>query len=213
MAATLLLSGCFDPGEPTADDARVTWAAYPETVVAGEPFSFEAAGPLASNTCGRFDTLFLETTDSSVALSARRLVYTEAWCTDDRQSFYQVRVVELGRSGRYAIRAADGRPLGALVAVDSGRPSLMRAVGEGTLRRAGGCLFFGPGWAHNQRPFPLRDPPDRLHRTADTDTVVHVTGTIRGYVQCGGYGSRPAIEVDSARVTDRTGVDWYPEGP
>lgn len=210
LAFPALLAGCLDPGEPTPDEARVTWAAYPETVRAGELFSLEAAGPLSADACARFDTLVLGISDSSVTLSARRQVYTEAWCTDDRLSFYEVRAVRVPGAGRYPVQAAGGSELGILVARDSAGFSRMRAIGEGTVRHAGPCLFFGPGWAHNQRPFPLRDPPDRLRRVADTDTVVWLAGRLTGYVQCGGYGSRPAIRVDTVRVTDRTGDDWFP---
>lgn len=210
VAAAALLAGCFDPGEPTPGEARVTWAAYPETVLVGERFSLEAAGPLAPDNCSRFDTLMLEVSDSALALSARRLVYTEAWCTDDRRSFYRVQPVTLRRPGRYPVRAPSGVDLGAVVALDSGTFSPVRAVGLGTVRRAGGCLFFGPGWAHAQRPFPLLDAPDRLRRVAGTDTVVRVTGRLYGYRRCGGYGSRPAIRVDSVRITDRTGAGWFP---
>lgn len=200
----------MDPGEPTPDDTPVAWAAYPETVVVGREFSFEVAGPLATNSCARFDTLVLEVSDSAVALAARREVFTEGWCSEGRTSFYEVRALVVPRAGRYPVRTAAGRDLGTLVAADSGIFSAMHTVGEGTVRYAGGCFFFGPGWAHGQRPFPLRDAPARVRRVAGTDTVVRVAGRLRGYSRCGGYGSRPSIRVDSARVTDRTGADWYP---
>lgn len=209
-AAALAAAGCFDPGEPTPQDARVTWAAFPETVATGRPFAFEAAGPLAPNTCSRFDTLVVEVSDSTVTVSAGRLTYTEAWCTDDRVSFYEVRELVLPREGRYRVRTAAGDELGPLVARDGGPFSSSRARGAGTVRYAAECFFFGPGWAHGQRPFPLRGAPDRLRRTADTDTVVWVSGEIRGFERCGGYGTRPAVRVDSVRVTDRTADDWYP---
>lgn len=207
--ALLAVAACFDPGEPTEDDARIAWAAFPDTVLVGEPFAFEAAGPLAVNTCGRFDTLLLAVSDSAVDLAARRLVYTDAWCSDERVSWYEVREAAIPRAGRFPVRTPGGVELGTIVARDSGAFSPSRARGEGTVRSAGGCLFFGPGWAHGQRPFPLRDPPDRLRRVAGTDTVVWMEGALRGYEQCGGYGTRPSVRVDSARVTDRTGDDWY----
>lgn len=212
LAGGALLAGCFDPGEPTPREARVTWAAYPETVVAGREFSFEAAGPLSTNSCGRFDTLFVDRSDSAVTVSSRRQIYTEAWCTDDRLSFYAVRVLTMPWPGRFPVRTAEGRDLGTMVVRDSGAFSNARATGEGTVRWAGGCLFFGPGWAHNQRPFPLRDAPDRLAEVAETDTVVFVGGELWGYRQCGGYGTRPSIRVDTFRVTDRTGDEWYDDG-
>lgn len=209
LALAVAAVACFDPGEPTPDDARVAWATFPDTVLVGEAFAFEAAGPLAVNTCGRFDTLVLDVTDSAVAVSGRRLIYTDAWCSDGRVSWYEVREVRMPRAGRFPVRTADGGELGTIVARDTGAFSPARARGEGTVRSAGGCLFFGPGWAHGQRPFPLRGPPDRLRHVAGTDTVVWLEGTLRGYEQCGGYGTRPAVRVDSMRVTDRTGDDWY----
>lgn len=209
VALVAAAAACFDPGEPTESDARITWAAYPDTVVAGEPFALEVAGPLAPNTCSRFDSLLLDVSGGALTVTGRRLTYREAWCTDDRVSFYDVREVVLPRAGRYAVRTGDGVGLGGLLVLDTGEFSRIRAQGEGTVRTAGGCLFFGPGWAHGQRPFPIRNPPERVRRVADTDTVVHLAGDVRGFVRCGGYGTRPAIRVDSARVTDRTGDDWF----
>lgn len=210
LAALPALGGCLEPGEPTYEDARVAWAAYPETVVVGETFSFEAAGPASTTTCAYLDTLMLEIGDSAATVSARRRVYDNPWCSETRVSFYEVRAVEVARPGRYPVRTAGGRELGALVAVDSGRFSPLTTRGEGTVARAGGCLLFGPGWASNQRTFALRDAPEEVRRVAGTDTVVRVAGDLLGYSLCGDFGSRPTVRVDSARVTDRTVDDWYP---
>lgn len=206
----LLASACLVPGEPVADDAHVAWAAYPDTVVAGATFSFELAGPVARNTCGRLDTARVEVGDSTITLWARREVYPEAWCSDERVSFYEVRSMEMARPGRYTVRTADGRPLGTMMVRDSGTFSRVRTRGEGTLRSGGGCLFFGPGWGSNQRPFALRGAPPRLEALAGTDTVVRVEGVLLGFSLCGGFGSRPSIRVDTAWATGRTGDDWYP---
>lgn len=203
--------GCLDPGEPTPGPARVTWAAFPDTVVAGEVFSFELAGPVSVNSCGRLDTATVVLGDSTIGLSARRSVFLDAMCSDDRISFYQVRAVTVGEPGSYRVHAEDGRELGTLVAVDTGAFSAMGTRGWGTLRAGGGCLFLGPGWAANQRPFALRGATDELRRVAGTDTLVWVEGKLVGFSLCGGYGSRPAIRVDRARVTDSVASDWYPE--
>lgn len=215
-AAALVAAGagstsCLDPGEPTPGPAEVAWAAYPDTVVTGNVFSFEFAGPVSLNSCGRLDTATVALEDSTIRLSARRSVFREAMCSDDRISFYQVRPMTVEEAGSYAVRAAAGRALGTLVAVDSGTFSPMGTRGWGTLRVGGGCLFFGPGWANNQRPFALRGAPGELGRLAGTDTLVHVEGRLVGFSLCGGYGSRPAIRVDRARVTDSVASDWYPE--
>lgn len=211
LVAAAAGAGCLDPGEPTASEARIAWVAYPETVRTGETFSFEAAGPISRNSCGRLDTATVTVTDSGVAVAARREVFREAMCSGDRRSWYQVRALRIERPGRYPILTADGQRLGTLVAVDSGRFSAMAARGLGTLRAGGGCLFFGPGWAANQRPFALRGLPEDVARLAGTDTLVHVVGRLVGYSLCGGFGSRPSIRVDSIRPTGRTGASWYPE--
>lgn len=211
LAAVAASAACLDPGEPTAADARVAWVAYPETVRTGETFSFEFAGPISHGSCGRLDTARVAVTDAAIEVEARRSLYLEAMCSDDRRSFYQVRALRIDRPGRYEIRSG-GRSLGALVASDSGRFSAMTARGLGTLRSGGGCVLLGPGWASNQRPLALRDPPERVRRLADTDTLVHVEGRLIGFSLCGGFGSRPAVRVDSARATGRTAADWYPEG-
>lgn len=213
LAAGAAAVGCLDVGEPTPAPARVAWAAYPDTVVVGETFSFELAGPVSLNSCGRLDTARVAVGDSAIGLSAERSLFLEAMCSDERISFYQVRPLAVERPGRYPVRSADGRDLGTLVALDSGGFSPVRTRGWGTLREGGGCLFFGPGWAANQRPFALRGAPEDLRRTAGTDTLVWVRGTLVGFSLCGGFGSRPAIRVEAGRVTDSTGRDWYPGDP
>lgn len=205
----ILLAACWRVGEPVSDAALVTWAAYPDTVVVGETFSFELAGPVAPNTCGRLDSASLAIRDSVVLLSARRSVYEEAMCSDQPVSFYEARSLTLERAGTYAVRTAEGRDLGRIVALDSGTFSPMRTMGEGTLREAGGCLFFGPGWASNQRPFALRGGGEELRGLAGTDSVVWIDGRLAGFLLCGGFGSRPSIRVDSSRTTGRKAADYY----
>lgn len=207
-AVAVAVAGCWRVGEGTSGEARVTWAAYPDTVVAGEAFSFEFAGPVAHSACGRLDTAILSVADSTIRLDARRTTF-DAMCAGDRVSFYQARAIRLERPGSYAVLTADGRPLGTLMVRDSGRFSPMRAVGEGTLERAGGCLVFGPGWTGNQRPFALRDAPESLDAEAGTDRVVGVAGRLVGFTSCSWYGSRPTIRVDSVWMTDRKGSDYY----
>lgn len=209
--AAVAAAGCLDPGEPTASAARVAWVAYPETVQTAETFSFEAAGPVSQNSCGRLDTVTVTVSDSAVEVTARREVFREAMCSDDRVGWYQVRALRIDRPGRYRVRSAGGRSFGTLVAADTARFTAMSARGLGTLGRGGGCVFFGPGWVGNQRPFALRGLADGLGRLAGTDTLVHVVGRLVGYSLCGGFGSRPTIRVDSARATGRTGDDWYRE--
>jgi hypothetical protein len=209
LAVPAMAWGCLDPGEPVTDRARVTWAAYPETVLVGETFSMEMAGPVSLNTCGHLDTATVAVGDSTIRLDATRVVYPDAWCSDERVAFYEVRVMEMPRPGRYAVRSGGEARLGTMVVVDSGRFSPVTTVGEGTLGRGGGCLFFGPGWAANQRPFALRGAPEGFRRLAGTDTVVRVRGRLVGFSLCGPFGSRPSIRVDSARATGRTGADWY----
>lgn len=208
LAAAVLASGCWRTGEPTPGDALVTWAAYPDTVVAGELFSLEFAGPVAPNQCARLDTAVIEVGDSVVTLSARRSTF-ETMCADQAVSFYEARPLRVEAPGRYRVLTADGLELGELVVVDSGRFSPVRASGYGTVRSAGGCWVFGPGWAANQRPFALRDAPPELRAEAGTRRVVYVRGRLRGFQACGWYGSRPAIAVDSVAVTERTTADYY----
>lgn len=212
VLAALLSAGCFEVGEPVSDRAIVAWAAYPETVLVDQPFSFELAGPVAPNTCGRLDTAAVAVTDSVVRLSADRLVYPEAWCSGERVAFYEVRPLRIGRPGRYPVRTEEGLELGTLVVVESGQFSSIWTRGLGTVREGGGCLLFGPGWASNQRPFALEDAPAAVDRVAGTDTLVRVDGRLVGFSLCGGFGSRPTIVVESVRVTERTGSGYYPEG-
>lgn len=209
VAAAVASAGCWRIGEPTSEAAAVAWAAYPDTVVTGETFSFEFGGPVSRNSCARLDTAAVTVAESTVVVEARRAVF-DTWCADDRVSYYQAGPLRLPEPGRYAVRSATGRDLGVVTAVDSGEFSRMRTVGWGTLRRGGGgCVFFGPGWANNQRPFHLAEIPDRLREEAGTDRVVWVSGRLYGWTLCGAYGSRPRIVVDSARVTEHVARSYY----
>ena len=200
--------GCWRIGEPTADEAVVTWAAYPETVVVAQSFSLEFAGPVSPTTCGRLDTAVVSLTEGEIVLSAERSVY-DASCAGERVSFYHARPFSLERAGEYRLRTRGQLELGSIVAVDSGAFSAMMAVGEGTIRSVGGCWLFGPGWAANQRPFALREAPAHVTAEAGTDRIVHVRGSFAGFTMCGRWGSRPSIRVDTAWVTDRRGRDYY----
>lgn len=187
----------------------MAWAAYPDTVVAGETFSFEFAGPVAGNSCARLDTAGVTVLDSTVRVEARRAVF-DTWCPDERVSYYRAGPLRLPAPGRYAVRSAGGRDLGTITALDSGEFSGMKAVGWGTLQQGGGgCVFFGPGWANRQRPFALAEAPERLEEEVGTDRIVWVRGRLYGWTQCGAYGSRPRIVVDSARVTGRAAESYY----
>lgn len=186
----------------------MTWAAYPDTVAVGKLFSFEFAGPVTPNSCGRLDTAMVVVTDSSIVVSAIRSVYDTS-CSRSRVSFYEAFPLRIDRAGIYEVMSNEGRRLGELVAVDSGGFSRMRAVGVGTLRRAGGCQLFGPGWAYNQRPFALRGAPQEIAQLDDPDRVVFVDGRLAGYTLCGAYGSRPTIAVERAEVTEDDADDYY----
>lgn len=186
----------------------MTWAAYPDTVVVGEIFSFEFAGPVSPNSCGRLDTAMVAVTDSSIVVSAIRSVYDTS-CSRSRVSFYEASPLRIDRAGTYAVVSSGGRRLGELVAIDSGGFSRMRAIGVGTLRQAGGCQLFGPGWAYNQRPFALRNAPPEIAELDDSDRIVFVEGSLVGYTLCGSFGSRPAIEVERAEVTEAGSDDYY----
>lgn len=204
----MTLSACWRIGEPTEHPALITWAAYPDTVVAGSVFSFEFAGPVSPDACGRLDTVFVQVGDSTVILSGRRSVY-DTMCSDTRVSFYEARALEIPNAGVWKVRTVEGRDLGSFVAVDSGSFSPMRATGEGTLQSAGGCLLFGPGWIGNQRPFVLRGDTAGLARLAGSDRRVKLDGHLAGFTLCGAWGSRPVIRVDSASVSDSTGLQYY----
>jgi hypothetical protein len=144
----------------------------------------------------------------AITLAAQRSTFN-AVCANQRISFYEARPLEVASPGTYTVRTTDGRLLGALVATDSGPFSAIRTVGDGTVREAGGCVFFGPGWIGNQRLFALSGSPEAVRRVAGSDRVVHVEGTLRGFSSCGSWGSRPRIRVDTAWVTDRDAADWY----
>ena len=191
-------------------DAVVTWAAYPDTVLVGEVFSFEFAGPVSPDACGRLDTAIVQLTDSEIRLSARRSVY-DTMCSDSPVSFYEARPLRLERAGRWAVTTEHGRDLGSITAVDSGSFAPMRATGEGTVTEAGGCLLFGPGWVGNQRPFALRGASAGVRDEADTGRRLHVSGALGGFTLCGPFGSRPVITVDTAWVTGARDTDYYRE--
>lgn len=191
----------------------MTWAAYPDTVVVGAVFSFEFAGPVTPNACGRLDTAIVVVGDSTIGLSARRSVY-DTMCSSSPVSFYEARPLVLEQSGTYRVRAEGGRELGRLVAVDSGSFSRLRTHGEGTVREIAGCTLFGPGWLGNQRPFALRGaPPGVLEEAEDRKRIVHVEGPLAGFTLCGSFGSRPAIRVDTAWVEERGIEDYYGRPP
>ncbi len=211
LALLPLATACWRIGEPEESPARITWAAYPDTVVTGAVFSFELAGPVSPDACGRLDTVLVELADSVLLVSARRSVF-ETMCSRSPVSFYEARPLQLPAPGTWRVRTADGGDLGSIVAIDSGSFSPMRAVGEGTLRTAGGCLLFGPGWIGNQRPFALRGAPEELAPLSGTDRRVWVEGRLAGFTLCGAFGSRPVIQVRAASVTDSTGAQYYPDG-
>lgn len=208
VVAAVVAAGCWRLGEPTGSPLLVTWVAYPETVLAGEIFSFEYAGPVSPDACARPDTSWVRVGDGSVTLGGERSRF-ETLCADERVSFYEARPLSMPAAGRYRVRSGD-RSFGEMVVLDSGTFSGMSAVGEGTVREAGGCLMFGPGWASNQRPFVLSGAGPGIHAVAGTDSVIWVRGRLLGFTLCGQFGSRPRIVVDSARVTEGTGADWYP---
>lgn len=211
LGLLVVLSGCWRIGEPTASEAVVAWAAWPDTVAAGEQFPLEFAGPISPNACGRLDTAVVVVTDSTVELSARRTTY-ETMCSDTPVSFYEVRAMALP-PGTYAVRAG-AEELGRIVALEDGRFAPMHAAGLGTVERAGECLLFGPGQLGNQRPFALIGGDDRLgglDPAVGSRRLVHVRGTLAGFTLCGSFGSRPAIRVSEARVLDRGADDYYEE--
>lgn len=211
MGAGLLAAGCTG-GAPTQGPARITWVAYPETVVVGKAFPFEIAGPVGPTTCSRLDSSSVTVSDSGIVLSAHRSEYHSFLCSHTRVSFYRPRALRVARAGRYPVLTPERAALGTLVAVDSGTFSSLRTIGEGTVRRGGGCLLFGPGWASNQRPFSLHDATARVAGLAGTDSVIRVVGDLAGFDQCGGLGSLPVIAADSVSVSGHLARDWYAGG-
>lgn len=207
LTAALVGTACWRIGEPTESDAVVAWAAFPDTVVTGQLFSFEFAGPVSPDACGRLDTALVELRGRELRLSGRRSVY-DTMCSDSPVAFYEARPLRIDTAGSYVVRSG-GMDLGRIVAVDSGRFSPMRARGEGTVTEAGGCLLFGPGWVGNQRPFALRGAGAGIRSEVDTDRRVHIIGDLAGYRLCGPFGSRPVIAVDTSWVTNRTVDDYY----
>lgn len=187
----------------------VAWAAFPDTVAAGEVFPFEFAGPITPNACGRLDTAVVAVTDTSIELSARRKTY-ETICADTPIGFYEVRALRLP-AGSYAVRAGPD-VLGRIVSLEDGRFSAMRTSGVGMVAPAGGCVLFAPGQLGNQRPFALRGNDDaraRLEPLLGTRRLVEVRGTLSGFTLCGDFGSRPVIRVSELRALDRTADDYY----
>ena len=208
---TVASTGCWRIGEPTESEALVTWAAYPDTVVAGQVFSLEFAGPVTPDACGRLDTATVVISPSAIDLAGRRSVY-ETMCAQSPVSFYEARPLVLDVPGSYVVRAAGGETLGAIVAIDSGSFSRMRTIGRGTVHDVESCLLFGPGRLGNQRPFALRGRVPDAVRQATESEIVHVRGTLAGFALCGLFGSRPAIRVDTAWVTGQLVDDYYRTG-
>ena len=94
LGTILLGTGCWRIGEPTESQAFVTWAAYPETVRAGEMFSFEFGGPISPTACGRLDTATMTLTDTAIVLSAQRSTFSVV-CANQRISFYESRSTQI----------------------------------------------------------------------------------------------------------------------
>ena len=206
--AVLLAAGCWRLGEAEQSEALVTWVAYPETVRVNEPFSFEFGGPVSPDQCGRLDTATLAVTDSSIELAARRSTF-RTLCAPQHVSFYEARPMTIATPGEYHVRSSTGIDLGTLVATDTGSFSSVRTWGEGTIREAAGCWLFGPGWIGSQRVFALDGLTPEL-REVGTQRVIYVKGQLRGFGDCGNWGSRPRIRVDTAWATDRRVGDLYP---
>lgn len=200
------LSACWQIGEPTESDAIVSWAAFPDTVVAGEVFSLEFAGPITPDACGRLDTASVSVGDSTIHLHASRLTY-ETTCPDTPISFYEARPLELS-AGSYDV-LGDGRTFGRIVAVDSGGFSRMRSSGEGTVDAGGGCTLFGPGRLGNQRPFALLGDIPEVAAVSGSNRVVWIEGSLTGFTLCDSFGSRPAIRVEGWEIRDGTSEDYY----
>lgn len=208
LVLTCATLGCWRIGEPTESDALITWAAYPDTVIVGQVFSFEFAGPVTPNACGRLDTAVVEIVEAQIELSGRRSVY-DTMCSDSPVGFYEAQPLVIEQAGEYDVRVVGGELLGRLVAIDSGSFSSVRAIGRGTVQDVEACVLFGPGRLGNQRPFALRGRiPDAVRDATEAD-VVYVQGTLAGFSLCGLYGSRPAIRVDTAWVTGQLADDYY----
>ena len=75
LIVALLSTACWRIGEPTESAAVITWAAFPDTVVVGQTFSFEFAGPVSPDACGRLDTAVVRLEGPEIRLSGRRSVY------------------------------------------------------------------------------------------------------------------------------------------
>ena len=208
MLAVLATSACWRTGEPTPSPGVVAWAAFPESVQVGSTFLFEFAGPITPTACGRLDTATIAVGADAITLAAHRSTF-QAVCANQRISFYEARPLTIERAGTYAVRSDDGRDFGTLVATDSGPFSAIYTRGEGTIREVAGCVLFGPGWIGNQRLFALSRVPADVRAVAETDEIVHVRGTLRGFSSCGSWGSRPRIRLDTAWVTGRDVADWY----
>lgn len=206
----LALTACWRIGEPSESDAVVAWAAFPDTVGADEVFPFEFAGPITPDACGRLDSAVVAVTQSSIELSARRLTF-DTMCPDSPVGFYEVRALSLP-AGSYEVRAGTV-VLGRIESIRDARFAPMRAAGTGTLRRAGGCILFGPGRiGGNQRPFALRGTDlngDVGNAALDGLRLVEMRGTVSGFTVCGEFGSRPVIRVDELTVLDRSADDYY----
>lgn len=212
LVVFLPLLACWRIGEPTEEAAWITWAAYPDTVIAGDVFPFEVAGPVGPDACARLDTVTVEIGGGRIVVGARRSVF-DTMCSDSPVGFYEARAVRVPTAGSWRVVTVEGRELGSLVAVEAGegRFSGMRAVGEGTVVEAGGCLLFGPGRIGNQRPFALRGGTAELGAQAGTDRRVWIEGRLGGFTLCGAWGSRPVIRLRESRVTDSTAAQYYEE--
>ena len=95
----------------------MSWAAFPDTVIAGEVFSLEFAGPITPNACGRLDTAVVAVNDTSIYLQARRVTYDTS-CPRTPVSFYEARPMRL-LTGTYVV-LGDRQTFGRIVALDSG---------------------------------------------------------------------------------------------
>ena len=206
VALLASLSACWQIGEPTSSDALVSWAAFPDTVVAGEVFSLEFAGPITPDACGRLDTASVAVTDSTVLLHASRLTY-DTGCPKTPISFYEALALQLP-AGTYSVLSG-ARTFGRIVALDSGTFSRMGTMGEGTVDAGGGCTLFGPGRLGNQRPFALLGDIGEVASASGSNRVVWIRGELSGFTLCGSFGSRPAIRVSDWEIREGTSEDYY----